>query len=52
MNFGISLSVWDYIFKTAFIPGDGRDIELGFDGDERFPTTIIGQSIYPLNRKD
>ena len=52
MNYGISLSIWDYIFGTAHIPSDGRDIELGFDNDEKFPKTIIGQSIYPLNRKD
>lgn len=52
MNFGISLSLWDYIFNTAYIPHDGRDIELGFDGDEKFPKSIIGQSIYPLNKKD
>ncbi len=51
MNFGISLSIWDYIFKTAHIPSDGRDIELGFDDDENFPKTILEQSIYPLNKK-
>ncbi|MFN2262608.1 MAG: sterol desaturase family protein, partial [Psychroflexus sp.] len=27
MNFGISLSIWDYIFKTNYIPYEGRDIE-------------------------
>lgn len=52
VNFGISLSLWDYIFKTAEIPYEGRDIELGFEHDEKFPTSILGQSIYPLNRKD
>lgn len=43
INFGISLSVWDYLFGTAVIPKDGRDIELGFPGDERFPKDFIGQ---------
>jgi sterol desaturase/sphingolipid hydroxylase (fatty acid hydroxylase superfamily) len=52
MNFGISLSIWDYIFKTAYIPHDGRDVELGFDGDENFPKTIVGQSLYPFIKKD
>lgn len=28
-NFGISLSIWDYIFKTSYIPSNGRDIEIG-----------------------
>ncbi len=52
MNFGISLSIWDYIFKTNYIPHDGRDIELGFENDEKFPQSLIGQSIYPLGKKD
>eukprot|EP01093_Parvamoeba_rugata_P003978 TRINITY_DN1547_c0_g1_i1.p1 TRINITY_DN1547_c0_g1~~TRINITY_DN1547_c0_g1_i1.p1 ORF type:complete len:167 (+),score=22.76 TRINITY_DN1547_c0_g1_i1:107-607(+) len=29
VNFGLTLSLWDYIFKTDYIPHDGRDIELG-----------------------
>ncbi len=50
INFGISLSIWDYIFKTAYIPYDGRDIELGFENDEIFPKTFFGQLIYPLKK--
>ena len=34
VNYGLTLSVWDYLFGTNHIPEDGRDIELGFDGDE------------------
>ena len=51
INFGITLSIWDYIFKTAHIPHSGRDIELGFKGDEHFPENFIDQEIYPLNKK-
>ena len=51
MNFGISLSCWDYIFGTAHIPSDGRDIELGFPGDETFPETFAGQVIEPFKSK-
>ncbi|MCF6279210.1 MAG: sterol desaturase family protein [Flavobacteriaceae bacterium] len=51
VNFGISLSIWDYLFKTNYIPYDGRDIEIGFDGDEKFPKSFIGQEMYPLSRK-
>ena len=51
VNFGLTLSVWDYIFKTNYIPYDGRDIELGFEGDETFPQDFISQEIYPLNKK-
>ena len=51
VNFGITLSIWDYLFKTNYIPHNGRDIEIGFDGDEYFPKGFIGQEIYPLNKK-
>jgi sterol desaturase/sphingolipid hydroxylase (fatty acid hydroxylase superfamily) len=52
MNYGISLSIWDYIFGTAHIPSDGRVIVLVFDIDDKFPKKIIGHSIYPLNKID
>ncbi len=48
MNFGISLSLWDYIFGTAYVPSDGRDIELGFPNDEDYPDTFIEQVIVPF----
>jgi sterol desaturase/sphingolipid hydroxylase (fatty acid hydroxylase superfamily) len=43
VNFGITLSVWDYIFGTDYIPSSGRDIRLGFPGVERFPKTFWTQ---------
>lgn len=52
VNFGITLSIWDYIFKTNYIPSSGRDIEIGFHNDESFPNDFINQELYPLNRKD
>ncbi|MDB4088488.1 sterol desaturase family protein [Flavobacteriales bacterium] len=51
-NFGISLSIWDYLFRTSYIPRSGRDIELGFDNMEKFPETFAGQMIYPIGKKD
>ncbi|WP_028889924.1 sterol desaturase family protein [Tenacibaculum ovolyticum] len=51
VNFGITLSIWDYIFKTNYIPHSGRNIEIGFSGDERFPKDFLNQEIYPLNSK-
>ncbi|MEY3398597.1 MAG: hypothetical protein RL220_1191, partial [Bacteroidota bacterium] len=50
VNFGISLSIWDYIFKTAWIPSSGRDIRLGFPGLVKFPKTFFRQLIYPFRR--
>lgn len=49
-NFGISLSLWDYLFRTNYIPGDGRDIELGFQGEKKFPKTFLKQEIYPFQK--
>ncbi len=50
VNYGISLSLWDYLFKTDYIPSEGRDIELGFQYDEVFPKTFLKQFIYPLKK--
>jgi len=43
VNFGISLSVWDYIFKTNYIPESSGTIALGWKGDEDFPKSFMGQ---------
>jgi len=51
VNFGLTLSIWDYLFKTNYIPSTGRDIELGFNNDENFPKGFIDQEIYPLGKK-
>ena len=50
VNFGISLSLWDYLFRTNYIPKDGRDIELGFSDDNEFPEDFLKQEIYPLKK--
>lgn len=50
VNFGITLSLWDYLFKTNYIPHSGRDLELGFHGDESFPKGFLKQELYPLKK--
>ncbi|WGD33560.1 sterol desaturase family protein [Olleya sp. YS] len=50
VNFGLTLSIWDYLFKTNYVPHSGRDIELGFKGDETFPKDFINQELYPLKK--
>ncbi|GHC47319.1 sterol desaturase family protein [Ulvibacter litoralis] len=52
VNYGISLSIWDYLFKTDHVPYNGRDIELGFENDETFPHDFIHQELYPLKTKE
>lgn len=46
VNYGISLSIWDYIFKTNYIPEDSGTVEIGFKGDDKFPKDFIGQNLY------
>ena len=52
MNFGLTLSLWDYLFGTACIPADGRDVELGFQGDESFPSGFVSQNLYGFRKTD
>ena len=52
MNFGISLSLWDYFFGTNYIPYDGRDIELGFPNDENYPKGFVGQVVKPFRSEE
>lgn len=51
MNFGLTLSLWDYVFKTNYVPYNGKDIELGFHDDDKFPNDFISQELYPLKLK-
>ncbi len=50
VNFGLALSIWDYLFRTNYIPESGRDIELGFPGDKNFPKTFSGQVTHGFTR--
>ena len=49
-NYGLSLSVWDYLFKTVAIPEDGRDIEIGFKGEEEFPQSFLRQLVFGFKK--
>jgi sterol desaturase/sphingolipid hydroxylase (fatty acid hydroxylase superfamily) len=51
INFGISLSIWDYLFGTSYVPSSGRDIELGFPDDENYPKGFFGQLIAPFKKQ-
>lgn len=52
VNFGISLSLWDYIFKTNYLPEDSGTIELGYEGDDKMPKGFIRQLFYGFKKKD
>jgi sterol desaturase/sphingolipid hydroxylase (fatty acid hydroxylase superfamily) len=47
-NFGVVLSVWDWLFGTAWVPDDGRGHALGFDGVARYPRSFLAQLAEPF----
>ncbi len=51
VNFGLTLSIWDYLFKTDYIPYEGKDIKLGFPGVEDFPKDFIHQNTHGFKLK-
>ena len=51
VNYGISLSLWDYLFGTAYIPNENANEPLGFENLESFPKTFWNQLTYPWNKK-
>ncbi len=51
INFALSLSLWDYLFGTAEEPYSGRDIEIGYPGDEEMPKTFWSQLLYPFTKR-
>ena len=51
VNFGITLSIWDYILKTNYIPSSGRDIRLGFPGVSKFPKRFFAQMLFGFESK-
>ncbi len=50
INFGISLSIWDYIFKTNYVPEDSGTIKLGYPSDEIMPKGFLGQIFYGFKK--
>ncbi len=50
VNFGISLSFWDYLFNTAYVPEKSGMIDLGLDDDD-FPKSFFGQLVVGFRSK-
>ena len=52
VNFAISLSIWDYIFRTSYIPKPNKNIKLGYIDDKKMPNTFLGQLVYGFKSDD
>ena len=53
VNFGIGLSVWDWLFGTAYWPDPDAAPEqqperLGFPDMDEYPVSFIGRLLYPI----
>lgn len=48
VNYGDSLCVWDYLFRTAYLPPEQGDVRLGFDDVDSYPTGYLGQFVRPF----
>jgi sterol desaturase/sphingolipid hydroxylase (fatty acid hydroxylase superfamily) len=43
-NFGTKLAIWDWIFKTAYLPR-AKPLAYGLAGDEPYPEGYVGQHV-------
>lgn len=51
VNYGISLSIWDYIFNTNYIPETSGKITLGYSGDSKMPKNFFRQLVFGLKKQ-
>jgi sterol desaturase/sphingolipid hydroxylase (fatty acid hydroxylase superfamily) len=51
-NFAISLSLWDYIFRTTYLPNPNKDLPLGYSDDKNMPQNFLGQLTYGFKKGD
>lgn len=48
-NFGIVLSLWDWIFGTAYMPANRAPSKLGFADIREYPSGFLLQYIFPIS---
>lgn len=51
VNYGLSLSVWDWIFGTVHWPRDDKDLALGFPKVESYPSSFGRQLAAPFRSR-
>jgi len=50
-NFGLNLSLWDWLFGTAYQPEGKFPERIGLAEEDRFPDSLAEQLIYPIRLK-
>ncbi len=51
VNFGISLSLWDYLFGTHYVPEVNGDLKLGLPGDSQVGDSFVQQQLHGFSKK-
>lgn len=51
-NLGIVLSLWDWLFGTAYWPRNRAPERIGYPGDGEMPSSLVRQLVFPLTRRD
>lgn len=49
-NYGVVLSLWDFVFGTAYWPRERSPERVGYAGDAEMPASLLGQLVWPLAR--
>ena len=50
VNYGINLSIWDWIFNTAYMPKNKHPKKIGIIDKNKIPKSFIRQELYPFIR--
>lgn len=50
-NYGIVLSLWDWLFRTAYWPRDRTPERIGYPGDHELPKSLPVQLVFPLIKR-
>jgi len=50
-NYGIVLSLWDFLFSTAYWPRERAPQRIGYAGDREMPADLPRQLAFPLTRR-
>jgi hypothetical protein len=44
--------LWDYIFKTNYVPTPDKNLVLGYSDDQQMPSGFFGQLFYGFKKGD
>jgi len=50
VNFGLTLSVWDYLFGSAYVPETSGEITIGYPNDNEMPKDFIKQLLHGFKK--